>query len=332
MAAAPRVAVIVLNYNGLDDTLKCLVSLAPVAAAGHDVILVDNASAVDPEAACRRVLPSLIYARNADNLGYAGGNNAGIRIALDRGAGLVLVLNNDTVVSPDIVRELAAAFESDSTLGIVGPVVNFMEEPAVVMTDGVAFNPGPGTEFFRRIVVTPENEGRRVLSVDIVNGCCMMIRRDVLVSVGLFDEGFFIVHEESDLCLRAKRAGYGAGILARTLVWHKGSSAFERSGRQYQRYYDARNLYTLLRRHTGRVGASRSLRGTLGHYFRYCFYRYDIELEAGKSAAALAVVAGVCDGLKGKKGATPLPRQARLGNAVFSVARLLVGLRRSRKN
>lgn len=301
-AANRRVAIVVLNYNGLDDTLLCLESLKPVAASGHDVILVDNGSQVDPSEQAAQVLPGLICHRNDENLGYAGGNNRGIEIALERGAAFVLVLNNDTTVDPAIVDELLSQFDREPSLGIVGPVVNFLDEPGAVMTDGVAFNPGPGTEFFKRIVVLPTQERAPLVPVDIVNGCCMMVRAEVFRRVGQFDETFFIVHEESDLCLKAGRAGFTCAVYGRTLVWHKGSSAFVRSGRQLQRYFDARNLFYLIKRHAGRIGRSRSVDASLPHYFKYCFYRHSVEIEAGQPSAARAVAEGVYDALRSRTG------------------------------
>ena len=135
---------------------------------------------------------------------------------------------------------------------------------------------------------------------------------------GVFDERLFIIHEESDLCLRAKTAGYGCAVLGETLVWHKGSSAFERSGRQLQRYFDARNLLHVLRRHTGRVGASRKFTPSLWHYLLYVFYRYDVEMDAGKTRAASAVAEGTYDGLLGGYG--PYRRRSRVGRAASRVA------------
>ncbi len=88
-----------------------------------------------------------------------------------------------------------------------------------------------------------------ITDVDIVNGCCMMVRAEVLARVGLIDERFFLIHEESDFCLRARQAGFKCGVMAEALVWHKGSSSFKRSGKRWQRYYDARNLYLLLSKH-----------------------------------------------------------------------------------
>lgn len=313
-AAGCRAAVVVLNYNGLEDTLLCLESLRPVAARGYDVILIDNASQIDPAEQASQVLPGVICYRNDDNLGYAGGNNRGIEIALGRGAEFVLVLNNDTTVDSSIVDELLGQFDRHPSLGIVGPVVNFLDEPAAVMTDGVAFNPGPGTEFFKRVVVPPVAESPPLVPVDIVNGCCMMVRADVFRRVGMFDETFFIVHEESDLCLKAGRAGFACAVYGRTLVWHKGSSAFVRSGRQLQRYFDARNLFYLITRHAGVAGRSRGVGATLPHYFRYCFYRHGFEMEAGQRGAARAVVEGVYDALRSRTG--PYRRGRRPGCAL----------------
>lgn len=308
-----RVAIVVLNFNGLADTLTCLASLCALADPVAGVILVDNGSAVDPGPEAARVYPGLEYIATGRNLGYAGGNNRGIERAMAMGVDFILVINNDTTVDPHILGALLDAFEEDATLGIVGPVVNFMDEPAVVMTDGVAFNPGPGTEFFKRIPVPVDAAHPVLVPVDIVNGCCMMISARLVSTVGLFDEEFFIVHEESDLCLRAGRAGFTCAVLGQSLVWHKGSSAFERSGRQIQRYFDARNLYHLLRRHTGRVARSRPWGQSFLHYLKYAFYRYDIECDAGKTAAAEAVIAGVYDALRGRFGGIDQPGRPGLG-------------------
>jgi len=296
------VAVVVLNYNGLDDTLKCLASLRAVQYPLLSVHLVDNGSAVDPTAAALSAYPGLRVLKTGTNLGYAGGNNRGIEAVLGTATDYVLVLNNDTVVDPSIIEALVQAFATDSRLGIVGPTINFMDEPHAVMTDGVQFNPGLGVDFFHRIEVPLNQPEAPLVDVDIVNGCCMMIRADVLRAVGGLDESMFIVHEESDLCLRAKLKGFRCAVLGRTLVWHKGSSSFERSGRQLQRYFDTRNLFYLLRRYSGRVPGSRSVRNSLWYYFRYVSYRYEHEREAKKDAAALAVVDGLRDALAGVTG------------------------------
>ncbi len=326
----PTVAIVVLDYNGLDDTRRCLESLRAVTYPRLSVVLVDNASAIDPAPEARRCLPDVVTMRNGSNLGYAGGNNRGIQAALSAGADYVIVLNNDTVVAPTLVAELLTVFRTDDTLGIVGPVVNYLDEPRRVMTEGVRFNRGPGTAFFTPVHVPLDSTSApQPVRVDIVNGCCMMVRAAVFRAIGFFDEALFIVHEESDFCLRARAGGFGCAVLGRTLVWHKGSSAFDRSGRQIQRYFDTRNLYYLLRRYAGSNGA-RPWMSSFVHYLRYAYYRYATEIEAGKHQAARAVVEGLSDALVGVTGPYgALRRRTTLVvRTAFGLGRFASGLKR----
>jgi GT2 family glycosyltransferase len=301
-AHIPLVAIVVLDYNGLDDTVRCFSSLREVCYSALSLILVNNGSKIDPEPQARGLCGRLTAINTGANLGYAGGNNVGIKRALEQGAEFVLILNNDTTVDPSIVSALIDAFASDPALGIVGPVINFLDEPATVRTDGVRFNTGPCTEFFQRLPIPLRPGVRTPVPVDIVNGCCMMVKAEVFRSVGLFDERLFIVHEESDLCLRAQRSGFICAVLGETLVWHKGSIAFQRVGLKVQRYFDTRNLFYLIRRHSGRVGESRRQMASLWHYAWYAYYRYAIEIESGQAAAGRAVADGVWDALIGQTG------------------------------
>src|SRR2546430_12176997 len=107
------VAIVVLNYNGLSDTVRCLDSLRAIDYAELSVIVVDNGSTEDPWPAIDGRVPRLSYIRNGTNLGYAGGNNRGIAAALENGADYVLILNNDTIVAPSIVSALVAVFDRD---------------------------------------------------------------------------------------------------------------------------------------------------------------------------------------------------------------------------
>src|SRR3954452_1497802 len=216
--------VVLVNYNGTEDTRKCLRSLEKLTDP-CSVVLTDNKSNDDPLPKLRAEFPWVHYVQNTVNGGWSGGNNCGIRYALDRGATWLFLLNNDTTVRPDVVGRLLAAAEARPDYGILGPVIRYMDEPELVMTDGVVFNrPGyPG--FFQRVEV-PERSAEPpvVTDVDIVNGCAMMVRADVFRRIGLIDDRFFLLHEEADFCLRAKAAGFNCGVLAEGMVWHKGSS------------------------------------------------------------------------------------------------------------
>ena len=289
----PRVWIVPVNFNGLDDTRTCLRSLEALSAPAS-VVVVDNASNDDPTAILKAEFASVHVIRNPVNGGWSGGNNAGIRFALDRGADFVLLLNNDTTVHPDLVSRLLAAADAHPEFGIIGPAIRFMDEPDLTMTDGVLFNRHGYPGFFEPRPV-PERESH-VAEIDIVNGCCMMVRAAVFERIGLIDNRFFLIHEESDFCLRAQEAGWKCGVLAEALVWHKGSSSFQRSGRRWQRYYDTRNIGLLLSKHPERPGS-------YAKYLRYAYHRWCHEREHGQADAADAVLEGLFDAATRRFGA-----------------------------
>jgi hypothetical protein len=208
-----------------------------------------------------------------------------------------------------------------------------MDDPETVLTDGCRFNHSESPGFFERIAVPIEpSDPPRVDPVEIVNGCCMMIAQRVFERIGLIDERFFLIHEESDFCLRAIQAGFECGILAEPLVWHKHSSAFARAGMSLQRYYDARNLFLLLRKHQASHPGGRGAFGTWLEYLKYVYYRFSIEREQGQEQAADAVLSGLCDALAGRFGPQGPPPRAALAvlRQVFRIGHTLRGGRPGR--
>lgn len=293
---------VVVNFNGWEDTEKCLRSLEKLDTPAQTV-LIDNASTDDRCEQVRQQFPWCHVAREPVNGGWAGGNNAGLRYALERGAEQIILLNNDTTVSPELVSELSEASKRFPEYGIIGPVINHMNEPDIVMTDGCLFNRPGSAGFFERLIVQPAASATQsITEVDIVNGCCLMVSRAVCEKIGLVDEAFFLIHEESDFCLRARESGYQCGVINRSLVLHKGSSSFKRTGQRTQRYYDARNLKRLLSKHQGKHREGRGAFASFRVYLNYVYYRYAIELENGCTEAAEAVLDGVYDGFVSRAG------------------------------
>ena len=294
--------VVLVDFNGIDDTRKCLASLNAIKDHFQTVV-VDNASKVEVIPVLQPEFPEVHFVRSSHNGGWAGGNNIGLKYALERGAELVILLNNDTIVSPDFIARLHDAAQSHPDFGIIGPVIRFMDPPSDVQTDWVKFNRPNVPGFFQREAIPLETKNPpKVQEVDIVNGCCLMVRRAVVEKIGYVDEQFFLIHEESDFCLRSQKAGFRNGVLAESLVWHKGSSTFKREGKRYQRYYDARNLVKLLLRH-GQIKGTRGVLRSLFHHLRYAYHRYAIERESGFTDSANAVLEGLYDALRGKYGA-----------------------------
>ncbi len=300
--------VVLVNYNGLADTRRCLESLLlqdwPAA-----VVVVDNASREPCIEPLRHEFPTVHLIPSPINSGWAGGNNLGINYAMERGAELILLLNNDTLAAPRLVRRLREAAIAFPQYGVLGSVIMHLDEPEVVQTTGVTFNRPAKTGFFQPIDVPYDADAPiGVVPVDIVNGCCLMVRRSLVDRIGLIDEQFFLVHEESDWCLRAGEAGAPCGVVTDAMVWHKGSSTFRREGKKFQRYYDSRNLVRLIVKHRG----GRRGRGWIGsflYYLRYSYHRYAHERESGFPDSAEGVLEGVYDATVGRYGAyRPAPR------------------------
>jgi GT2 family glycosyltransferase len=299
------VGIVIVNFNGWEDSRRCLQSIHDLSFPNVLTVLVDNASDQVPTERIRSQFPWCDVLRNSSNLGWAGGNNTGIRHALSRGADQVLLLNNDTTVSPELVSRLVKAAENHKSYGVIGPVINLLEEPDVVRTDGCIFNAADHPGFFqRRTVPLQRVDPPAITEVDIVNGCCMMVAADVIRRIGMLDPRYFLVHEEADFCLRASRAGFRCGVIGEPLVWHKGSSSFQRTGLRLQRYYDARNLYLLLRKHVTGRRRGRGFWASRWEYLKYVYYRFAIEREDSQDDAAQAVLEGLWDALLGRFGAS----------------------------
>jgi GT2 family glycosyltransferase len=304
--ALPSVWIVILTYNGLEDTRKCLATVAK--AVGPDKphvmpLLVDNGSTDGTQEIVRAEFPWCPILRIEQNNGPASGNNRGIEHALANGADWVMLLNNDTLVRPELATRLIEAARANPTYAVLGPVLNFMSEPDIVMTDAVLFNRPTYHGFFeRKEVPVTRSEPPRASDTDVVNGCCMMIAAPVFRAIGLFDETMFIYHDETDFCLRAWEAGFRCGVIDHQLVWHKGSSTFVDVGKRMARYYDSRNLWYVLRKHKGAKRHGRSWRSTATMYLRYNYYRYCVEREHNFTASADAVIEGICDALAGRGG------------------------------
>ena len=323
----PRIALVVLSYNGLADTRKCLESLSAQAMERTDIlsVLVDNGSTDGTADFVRTEFPWCTVHRVDVNRGPSAGNNRGIEFVRSQGCDWIILLNNDTTVSSDFLNQMAELADSPQGFDILGPVIRFMDEPDEVMTDGVRFNPKGFMGFFQRVEVPVHDGPPAVTEVDVVNGCCMMISAAVVEKTGFFDESFFIYHDESDYCLRAQLTGFRAGVFSRALVFHKGGRSFESTGKKGQRYYDARNLAYLIRRFAGKLPGTRNRSSATRMYLRHMYHRYCVERDADQLEAAGAVVDGMLDAIRERVGPyVSGPRTgAKVVAFVFNSARIL---------
>ncbi len=241
--AASHVAVVILNWNGKDDTLDCLKSISLLEFTNYTVIVVDNGSVDDSVRCFYEHYSNIIILKTGENLGYAGGNNVGIRYALKHGADYVLVLNNDTVVDPKILHAYVGAALALPKGGIFCGKIYFYSEPTLLYYAGATFSKKK-LDFVVPAMGKPDadsSEYNTIHETDIAVGCSLFATREVLEKVGVFDERYFLVHEESDLCYSATQSGYKIYFVPQAKLWHKASVSFGGSDSPLMHYFWARN-------------------------------------------------------------------------------------------
>lgn len=249
-----NVAIILVNWNGKQDTLSCLASLGKfkVKSLKLKVIVVDNGSTDNSAEVIREKFPDVEIIETGKNLGFTGGNNVGIRHALRWGADYVWLVNNDTVVDKSALVALLEAF-GDTSVGVVGSKIYFLSghefhKDRYRKEDGghVLWYAGGLIDWqnmyasHRGVDEVDTGQYDAVMETPFVTGCSMMIKKQVFEKIGLFNEKLFAYLEDLDFCLRASHAGYKLLYAPESIVWHKnaGSSG---AGSDTHQYYMTRN-------------------------------------------------------------------------------------------
>jgi GT2 family glycosyltransferase len=259
IAAKPSVWIVILNWNGLQDTLTCLDSLSRADLSGVDAhtLVVDNASRDDPRPDIERRFPSVETVRMDHNLGFAGGCNYGLTRSVHARADYTLLLNNDTVVDPDFLAPLVGYVEEHPGTGIVGPLICSLDQPDRVSSAGARVDLS-----FSLVRIHSFGQPRTCVpsqpyATEFVTGCCMLIPIRMIAKTGMFDENLFAYYDDVDYCLRVRHANLAIVCVPRSVVWHRESSSTRRElteGVQsaLKHYLSARNRIAIVRKHGAR--------------------------------------------------------------------------------
>ena len=212
----PSVYVLILNYNGRTHLEYCLPSVLETEYPNTHVVLIDNGSEDDSLTFTRTTYPQVQIIENGQNLGYAAGNNVGIRYALERGADYVVLLNNDMRVDPRWLTHAVAVVEDDPCIGFLG--FDTIGEYRIRVD--------PDLTLFRQ----RQAEWREMVVRDAehVAGCALFVRSALFRAIGLFDERFFAYSEEDDLQKRGQRAGYRT-VRINVPLWHYNGGYWDQS-------------------------------------------------------------------------------------------------------
>jgi GT2 family glycosyltransferase len=231
------VAAIVLNWNGADDSIACCESLRAGTLVPH-VIVVDNGSSDDSVARLTATGLADELIAVGQNLGFAGGNNVGLARALELGAETIVVINNDTVVRPESFSVLSEVL-TERPGSAVSPDIRYFDDPAASWFRGGIVDRGWPRHLQPSELSLP---APAVTETEIITGCCLAASGETWRRVGLFDESYFLIFEDSDWSLRARRAGVDLLVASDSVILHRVSRSFAgRAGELTGSYFFVRN-------------------------------------------------------------------------------------------
>lgn len=232
-----KVAVVILNYKTKDFTLKCLRSVQQSKYSNIEIIIVDNDSQ-DGLADILTTKRNITFIQNNQNLGYSGGNNIGIRKALQMGAEYVFILNSDTQIKNDCINNLVNAF-TDQQIAITAPKILFADKKKIWYAGGL-FDIANVIGEHRGVDEIDQGQYDQVTETDYASGGAILISREIIGKIGLFDENYFLYYEDSDYCFRARKAGYRILYVPQAVVYHVNAQSTG-LGSPLQDYYITRN-------------------------------------------------------------------------------------------
>ncbi|MEW6071758.1 MAG: glycosyltransferase family 2 protein [Planctomycetota bacterium] len=288
---------VIVNWNGGSQNLDCLRSLVGQGIDPARIVLIDNASTDGSPAAVAAEFPAVTLLRNAENQGYGHGTNRGIRHALAAGAETVFLVNNDLTLASGALAALFAALAAAPGAGIVGPRIVLRRDPGTIWCAG-------GLVTWRQNLSTMIGHGRSdgpvyraTREVDYVPGCAMLVRRAVFERVGLLDGDYFAYHEDVELCVKAKEAGFAVLVAGAALAHHDAHHSTGGGYNPRRKYMMGANTVWFLKKHGTPL---RWLSFLLFDVFSLPFVLLR-RAPRGEGAAVLAKARGMLDAARGRR-------------------------------
>lgn len=244
-----KVGIILVNYNGAKDTVECLNSLYTVNYKNKKIYVVDNNSSEDD----LEYLESFINCsyvkliKLEENLGFSGGNNIGIKAALADGCEVIGLLNNDTTVEVDFLNQLVAKLFSDKRIGAVVPQIRDYYNEMVVSYGGGEINYLKGSVFIEGINRYEDSNNNTERFVTFGHGCCLFLKKEVILKIGLLPEEYFLYFEDADYSIQIVKSGYRIMYCPKSIIYHKESASTKKGSDNFQ-YYFTRNRFYFIKK------------------------------------------------------------------------------------
>ena len=278
------VSIVIVNWNGKKHLSYSLSSLKKINYPSFEVIVVDNGStdgSIELVNSLTRNKKIIKLIKNKKNLGFAEANNIGFREAKGK---YVLLLNNDTKVTPDFLKKLVDVMNENKKIGVVQPKIVFMDSKK--LQAGGAFLTNTGFLYHFGYGKNPdEKKYNQPMDIFSANGSCMLVKREVIERVGLFDPDFFCYFEETDFCWRVWLAGYKIIYVPSSVIYHKGAQTAKRLKSSFVNYHSFKNRIASLIKNLGPA----ELFKTMPTHFLFCQLAFFAFLVMGKFSSDWAI-------------------------------------------
>ena len=296
--SSPRVALLILNWNDLRNTVETLTSVRGLAYPNFELWVVDNGSTDGSREPIAEQFPEVHLVSSPENLGVAGGRNFGLEAILSRDqADYVLILDNDVAVEARLLDKLVAAAEAQTEVGIVGPIIYYYSDPRRIWSAGASI-------VFREVTakspaknrLEQEERGEGIERVDCITGCCMLVKRQVFETIGRFNPQYFMVGNESEFCYRAAKRGFASAVVTHAKLWHKVSASTGGGYTPARAYFTGRSTILFLKDH----GRPWHWVTTIAFAAMSLSVAYLRERRRGNQRAVAMKLRGYLDGLLGR--------------------------------
>lgn len=285
-----KIAVILVNYNGLNDTLACLASLEK-SVLPIQPIVVDNASKYDEGSSISSKFPNTIVIKTDINKGFSGGNNIAIKYALENNFDYICLLNNDTEVSPNLFEKMLLKCDENT---LIAPLIYYYNKPDIIWSAGGDILPNKGN-VGHRYIDTKENITNDY-ECTFATGCCWFAHRNLFKEIGLLSEEYFMYCEDTDYCLRLLQKKKKILFVHDAILWHKVSSSSGGEMSPFSVYYMTRNRFYILNKFPDSFAYTALPYTLFSRIIR--IFQYAIT----GNIVWKSMIKGICDYYKGVKG------------------------------
>lgn len=219
----PKVHVVLVNWNGLENTLECISSLKKTNYINLKIVVIDNGSKNKEATLIKNRFPDVHLIKNTHNEGYCRANNQGIKYAIKQRSKYILLLNNDTVVKSDFLKTLVNFAQKENFKGILTPKILYYKKNIIWAMGGSV----PIITSIPKMIGQGriKNSNNKIIDVDYAPGCALFINTSVIKKTGSLDETYFAYYEDTDLSYRVKKLGYKIHAIPSSIIWHKVSAS-----------------------------------------------------------------------------------------------------------